>query len=40
MKRGLRMEELIKEKLHEDFPEAWGDTSAWDKEWANDRRWS
>ena len=33
-------EELIKEKLHEDFPEAWGDTSQWDKEWANDRRWS
>ena len=33
-------EELIKEKLHEDFPEAWSDTSQWDKEWANDRRWS
>ncbi len=33
-------EELIKEKLHEDFPEAWGDTSQWDKEWSNDRRWS
>ena len=33
-------EDLIKEKLHADFPEAWGDTSAWDKEWANDRRWS
>ena len=33
-------EDLIKEKLHEDFPEAWADTSQWDKEWANDRRWS
>ena len=33
-------EELIKEKLHPDFPEAWADTSQWDKEWANDRRWS
>ena len=33
-------EDLIKEKLHEDFPEAWGDTSQWDKEWSNDRRWS
>ena len=33
-------EELIREKLHPDFPEAWADTSEWDKEWANDRRWS
>lgn len=33
-------EDLIREKLHPDFPEAWADTSEWDKEWANDRRWS
>ena len=33
-------EELIMEKLHPDFPEAWAPTDAWDKEWANDRRWS
>ena len=33
-------EDLIKEKLHSDFPEAWAPTEAWDKEWANDRRWS
>ncbi len=33
-------EELIKEKLHADFPEAWAPTSEWDKEWANDRQWS
>lgn len=33
-------EELIKEKLHGDFPEAWASTTEWDKEWANDRRWS
>ena len=33
-------EDLIKEKLHQDFPEAWAPTDAWDKEWANDRRWS
>ncbi len=33
-------EELIKEKLHADFPEAWAPTDQWDKEWANDRQWS
>ena len=33
-------EDLIKEKLHPEFPEAWGDTSRWDKEWSNDRQWS
>jgi len=33
-------EELIKEHLHCDFPEAWAPTAEWDKEWANDRQWS
>ncbi|MDA3798113.1 MAG: mandelate racemase/muconate lactonizing enzyme family protein [Kiritimatiellae bacterium] len=33
-------EELIQEKLHEDFPEAWASTDEWNKEWANDRQWS
>jgi hypothetical protein len=33
-------EELIAEKLHPDFPEAWGSTAQWDKEWSNDREWS
>ena len=33
-------EELIKEKLHPDFPEAWAPTTEWDKEWSNDRQWS
>ena len=33
-------EELIREKLHADFPEAWAPTTEWDKEWANDRQWS
>ncbi len=33
-------EELIKEHMHEKYPVAWGDTSAWDNEWANDREWS
>ena len=33
-------EDLIREKLHHDFPEAWASTEEWDKEWANDRRWS
>ncbi len=33
-------EELIKEKLHPDFPEAWASTAEWDKEWSNDRQWS
>jgi L-alanine-DL-glutamate epimerase-like enolase superfamily enzyme len=33
-------EDLIQEKLHKDFPVAWGPTDEWDKEWANDRQWS
>lgn len=33
-------EDLIKEKLHSDFPEAWAPTDQWDKEWSNDRIWS
>ncbi len=33
-------EELIAEKLHQDFPVAWESTEQWDKEWANDRQWS
>ena len=33
-------EDLIREKLHPDFPEPWAPTNEWDKEWANDRRWS
>ncbi len=33
-------EELIKEHMHEKYPIAWGDTSEWDNEWANDREWS
>ena len=33
-------EDLIKEKLHSDFPEAWAPTDHWDKEWSNDRIWS
>lgn len=33
-------EELIRQKAHPDFPQPWNETSAWDKEWANDRQWS
>lgn len=33
-------EALIQEKVHADFPEIWGSTDNWNKEWANDRRWS
>ena len=33
-------EDLIKEKLHPEFPEAWAGTEEWDKEWSNDRQWS
>ena len=33
-------EDLIKEKLHSDFPDAWAPTDQWDKEWSNDRIWS
>ena len=33
-------EELIKEKIHPDFPDVWAETDSWDKEWSNDRQWS
>jgi len=33
-------EELIAQKLHPDFPQAWAPTTEWDKEWSNDRQWS
>ena len=33
-------EDLIQAHLHESFPEAWSSTDEWNKEWANDRRWS
>ena len=33
-------EGLIKEHSCADFPEPWAPTTEWDKEWANDRRWS
>ncbi len=33
-------EETVKKYLHEDYPDFFEDTSAWDKEWANDREWS
>ncbi len=33
-------EELIREHLHVDFPEAWAPTTQWDGEWSNDRQWS
>ncbi|HCE45145.1 MAG TPA: mandelate racemase/muconate lactonizing enzyme family protein [Lentisphaeria bacterium] len=33
-------EDLIKEKLHNDFAVAWAPTDMWNKEWANDRQWS
>ncbi len=33
-------EETVKKYLHEDYPDFFADTSAWDKEWANDREWS
>lgn len=33
-------EELIAKNAHPDFPEPWNSTEEWDKEWANDRRWS
>jgi L-alanine-DL-glutamate epimerase-like enolase superfamily enzyme len=33
-------EELIEEKLHKNFPVAWGSTDEWNKEWSNDRQWS
>jgi L-alanine-DL-glutamate epimerase-like enolase superfamily enzyme len=33
-------EELVKKFAKADCDEPWGDTSSWDKEWANDREWS
>ncbi|MBQ9431111.1 MAG: mandelate racemase/muconate lactonizing enzyme family protein [Kiritimatiellae bacterium] len=33
-------EKLIKEHACPDFPEPWNPTEEWNKEWANDRRWS
>jgi len=33
-------EDLIAEHIHPDLPGMWGDTSAWDLEWSNDRLWS
>ena len=33
-------EKLISEHACADFPEPWCPTNEWDKEWANDRRWS
>ena len=33
-------EAVIQDKAHADFPEIWGSTDNWNKEWANDRRWS
>ena len=33
-------EKLIAEHACPDFPEPWSPTDEWDREWANDRRWS
>jgi L-alanine-DL-glutamate epimerase-like enolase superfamily enzyme len=33
-------EELIKEHINKNIPGMWEDTSAWDKEFSNDRIWS
>ncbi len=33
-------EETVKKYLHKDYNDFFADTSAWDKEWANDREWS
>ena len=33
-------EELIKEHINPEIPGMWEDTSAWDKEFSNDRLWS
>ena len=33
-------EKLIKKQACKDFPAPWTPTKEWDKEWANDRRWS
>ena len=36
----MSMEELIEKFAKADCDKPWSDTSAWDKEWANDREWS
>ena len=36
----LENEKLIKKQSCADFPPPWSPTKEWDKEWANDRRWS
>ena len=33
-------EKLIKKQASSDFPPPWTPTKEWDREWANDRRWS
>ena len=33
-------ERLIKKQACADFPPPWSPTKEWDREWANDRRWS
>ena len=33
-------EKLIEKHICKDFPPAWSPTDEWDREWANDRRWS
>lgn len=33
-------EELIAQHMHPKYPEQWAPSTAWDKEWANDREWS
>ena len=33
-------EKLVAKHLCKDFPPAWAPTDEWDREWANDRRWS
>ena len=30
----------VEKHICKDFPKAWAPTDEWDKEWANDRRWS
>ena len=33
-------ERLVKRQASPDFPPPWSSTKEWDREWANDRRWS
>ena len=33
-------EPVLRAHLHPDFPELFGDTSAWNNDWSNDRTWS